>query len=373
MKNTFFKASGRNLLTCAICALMAMPASSQQALSLKDYEYTTREWKRIVRNSPDSFFTTDEAKRIADNVLAFQRTTGGWPKNIPIHRPLGGELPIVLGDKDRRNDSTTDNDATILELTYLARLYQQSPEERYKEAFLKGVEFILSGQYDNGGWPQFWPEHRGYQVYITYNDDAMVQTMEIIRNLRDGKAPFDILVNDEMKARLSAAFDKGIECILNTQISVNGKPTIWCQQHDNITLKPAPARTFELPSFCTAESCSLVHLLIELPDPDERVKAAVNGAMEWLDLHKLYGIRVERFMTPEGKRDTHVVKDEKAGPVWARFYDLKNEEPLFCDRDGVPRKSFSELGYERRNGYSWYNQAPESLNEEYQHWKEKYM
>ena len=39
MKNTFFKASGRNLLTCAICALMAMPASSQQALSLKDYEY----------------------------------------------------------------------------------------------------------------------------------------------------------------------------------------------------------------------------------------------------------------------------------------------------------------------------------------------
>lgn len=81
MKNTFFKASGRNLLTCAICALMAMPASSQQALSLKDYEYTTREWKRIVRNSPDSFFTTDEAKRIADNVLAFQRTTGGWPKN----------------------------------------------------------------------------------------------------------------------------------------------------------------------------------------------------------------------------------------------------------------------------------------------------
>ena len=64
---------------------------------------------------------------------------------------------------------------------------------------------------------------------------------------------------------------------------------------------------------------------------------------------------------------------ESGGPVWARFYDLKNEEPLFCDRDGVPRKSFSELGYERRNGYSWYNQAPESLNEEYQHWKEKYM
>ena len=133
-----------------------------------------------------------------------------------------------------------------------------------------------------------------------------------------------------MKARLSAAFDKGIECILNTQIRVNRKPTIWCQQHDNITLKPAPARTFELPSFCTAESCSLVHLLMELPDPDERVKAAVNGAMEWLDLHKLYGIRVERFMTPEGKPDTHVVNLDMsvemvtAGTIRLPNHSMKN-------------------------------------------------
>ena len=158
----------KHFICIILIMTMAVPLFAQQQLNPKDYEYSSKEWKRIVRESPDAFFKTEEAKRIADNVLAYQRETGGWPKNLPIHRPLGDELDVVLSDKKKRNDSTTDNDATILEMTYLARLYKQQPEERYKKAFLQGVEFLLSGQYDNGGWPQFWPENHGYQVQITY-------------------------------------------------------------------------------------------------------------------------------------------------------------------------------------------------------------
>lgn len=363
----------KKFFTCFIIAMTAIVGFAQQQLTPENYEYTSKEWKRIVRESPDAFFRTDEATRIADNVLAYQRETGGWPKNIPIHRPLGEEMDIVLGDKNKRNDSTTDNDATILEMTYLAKLYKQSPELRYKEAFLRGIEFMLSGQYDNGGWPQFWPESRGYQVHITYNDDAMVQTLLIIRDLRDGAAPFDMLVDDAMKARLTTAFNKGIECILNTQIIVNGEPTVWCQQHDHQTLKPAPARTFELASFCSAESASLVRLLMELPNPDKRMKAAINGAMKWFEAHKLEGIKVERYTDKNGKRDTRIVKDENAGPIWARFYDLEHAKPFFCDRDGVPRQTLAEVGHERRNGYSWYNKAPATLYKQYDQWKKKYM
>lgn len=368
MENTLKKILGGFIL-----AIVTTTGFAQQQINQKDYEYTPKEWKRIVKDSPDSFFQTDEAKKIADNVLAFQRITGGWPKNVPVHRPLGEELDIVLGDRNKRNDSTTDNDATILEMTYLARLYRQSPEEKYKEAFLRGIEFMLSGQYENGGWPQFWPESRGYQVHITYNDDAMVQTMLIIRDLRDGVAPFDLLVDDAMKARLKKAFDKGIECILNTQIIVNGEPTVWCQQHDHVTLKPAPARTFELASYCSAESTSLVHLLMELPNPDNRVKAAINGAMKWFEAHKLTGIKVERYTDKDGQRETRVVKDNNAEPIWARFYDLEEAKPFFCDRDGVPRRTLTEIGHERRNGYSWYNKAPATLYKPYEQWKKKYM
>lgn len=364
----------KKYLTCIILIMtMVLPVFAQQQLNPKDYEYSSREWKKIVRESPDAFFQTDEAKRIADNVLAYQRETGGWPKNIPIHRPLGDELDIVLSDKKKRNDSTTDNNATVLEMTYLARLYRQSPEERYKKAFLQGVEFLLSGQYDNGGWPQFWPENRGYQVQITYNDNAMVQILMVIRDLRNGVAPFDLLVDDAMKARLTKAFNKGIECILNTQIIVKGEPTVWCQQHDYKTLKPTSARAYELASYCSAESASLVRLLMELPNPDKRIKDAVNGTMKWFEAHKLTGIQVESFTNENGKSDTHVVNDDNAEPIWARYYDLEQGKPLFCDRNGIPLKTLAEVGHERRNGYSWYNNAPATLYKQYEKWKKKYM
>ncbi|NPD91081.1 pectate lyase [Prevotella sp. PMUR] len=346
---------------------------TQVAVTVEKYKYTSREWKSIVRKSPDSFFRTDEAVRIAENVLDYQRVTGGWPKNIAIHEPLGDRRNEVLEAKKRRTDSTTDNDATILEMTYLARLYHQRPDERYKQAFMKAVDFLLDGQYDNGGWPQFWPENRGdYQTHITYNDNAMVQTLTVIRDLRDGKTPFDIITDKAIKKRLAKAFDKGVECILNTQIIVNGEPTVWCQQHDSKTLAPAKARAYELPSFCSAESASLVYMLMEIPNPDSRVKAAVNGAMKWFENHKLTGIKVVRFIDSEGKSDTKVVEDAGAEPIWARYYDLEEAEPMFCDRDGVPRRTLAEIGRERRGGYGWYSNSPAYLYPEYEKWKKKY-
>ena len=347
--------------------------AAQVQTSAEKYRYTPREWKKIVRKSPDSFFCTDEAVRIAENVLDYQRVTGGWPKNVAIHEPLGARRSEVLEAKKRRNDSTTDNDATILEMTYLARLYHQKPDERYKSALMKAVGFLLDGQYENGGWPQFWPENRGdYQTHITYNDNAMVQTLSVIRDLRDGKAPFDIVDDDAMKKRLSEAFDKGIECILNTQIVVDGKPTVWCQQHDCKTLAPAKARAYELPSFCSAESASLTYMLMELPNPDERVADAIKGAMKWFEDHKLTGIKVVRFIDDSGNSDTKVVEEAGAGPVWARYYDLEEAKPMFCDRDGVARRTLAEVGRERRGGYGWYNDSPAYLYPKYEKWLQKH-
>jgi PelA/Pel-15E family pectate lyase len=197
----------------------------------------------------------------------------------------------------------------------------------------------------------------------------MVQTLQVIRDLRDGKEPFGDLVDDDMKERLSKAFDKGIDCILNTQIIVNGKRTVWCQQHDHVTLKPAPARSFELASYCSSESAALVKLLMEVPHPDKRIRDAVDGAMEWFENHKIMGIRVESYRAENGRYDRRVVNDPQAGPIWARYYDFDTEQPFFCDRDGVPRKTLSEIGYERRNGYGWYSDAPATLYKQYAQWK----
>lgn len=67
----------------------------------------------------DSFFLTDEARRIAENVLAFQRCTGGWPKNIDMARRMNDkELAKVIKDKSRRDDSTIDNNATTAQMIF---------------------------------------------------------------------------------------------------------------------------------------------------------------------------------------------------------------------------------------------------------------
>ena len=45
---------------------------------------------------------------------------------------------------------------------------------------------------------------------------------------------------------------------------------------------------------------------------------------------------------------------------------------MFVDRDGVPKFSLAEIGYERRNGYGWYGVWPqELLAKEYPAWKRK--
>ena len=356
----------RRLLLACLLLTAAMTAGAQ----------STQLFKQTMQETSPEYFNTAEARRIGDQLLLYQRVTGGWPKNIDMARQLTAEeCARVEADKQKTGDSTTDNDATTLQMTFLARLYQQTRDERYRDAFRRAADYLLSGQYDSGGWPQFWPEPHGYQVHITYNDHAMLHTLTLLRDIARQQPPYQGTLTDRrQRRRIAEAFDRGIECILNTQITTpDGQLTVWCQQHDHQTLRPAAARAFELPSYCSMESAGLVTLLMELPQPSERVRRAVHAAMRWFDRYKLTGYRLERTGKPgAADRETRLVADPQAPALWARFYDLERCEPYVCDRDGIPRRRLEQIGSERRNGYAWYSTVPADLYPLYDQWADRY-
>lgn len=329
-------------------------------------------WRTALRQSAD-WYATEEAVRVADNVLLYQRDTGGWPKNTEMAKVLtAGERAELIENKDHL-DSTIDNGATYTQLEYLAKVFTATKQERFKAAFFKGLDYLLQAQYENGGWPQYFPLRTGYYTHITYNDDAMVNVLRLLRaiNLRQPEYNF---VDNARRQRAEHAVAKGLECILKTQIVVEGKRTGWCAQHDEVTLAPAKARAYEHPSLSGSESVGIVRFLMDIEKPDTRVVEAIDAAVAWLKAVQINGFRYydKRDAVLEKGYDRVLEADANAGPLWARFYEIGTNRPIFSGRDSVIKYSVAEIEYERRTGYGWYSdRAAQLLAKEYPAWRTK--
>lgn len=332
-------------------------------------------WKMIISKDEGSWFATQEAKDIAENVLLYQRNIGGWPKNIQMQRPLTEKQKQDLLDlKDSTDDVTIDNGATTQEMVFLSKAYRQTQDERFKKAFLAGLNYILEAQYENGGWPQFYPLRKGYYSHITYNDDSMVNILKLLKHLKDGTNTYSIKPDNETIIKIETAFNKGVDCILKTQYKQNSVLTAWCAQHDEITLEPAKARAYELPSLSGKESAQLVLLLMTIENPTEEIITSIKSAVAWFEKVKIKGLRKERIYNDVGKIvNKRMIPDESAPAIWARFMELEDNTPFFCDRDGIKKASLLEIGEERRNGYAWYTSEPQQLLDKYPEWERKHL
>lgn len=329
-------------------------------------------WASFVREHDDAWFATPEAKAIAENVLLYQRNIGGWPKNIQMQKPLSyAEKKKLIALKSDTYEVTTDNGATTQEMLYLSKMYAKVQDDRYRVAFLAGLDYILEAQYDNGGWPQFYPLKKGYYTHITYNDDSMVHIMQALEEIFVKTDYYSIKPTEATIEKTRIAFYKGIDCILKTQYKQNGVLTAWCAQYDTINLLPAKARAYELPSLSGKESAKIVLLLMTVKNPSPEVITAVNSAVAWFEKTKIEGIKIEEVTLENGKKDRVVVKDATAKPLWARFMELDDNSPFFCDRDGIKKATLAEIGEERRNGYAWYTNEPKEVLKKYGKWKEQ--
>ena len=305
-----------------------------------------------------AWFKSAEALRLADNTLSHQTAAGGWEKNVDQSRERREPNP---GDATFENSGTFDNGATLAQMRFMGLMYKATGEPRFKDSYLRGVDFILNAQYPNGGWPQFYPAPTGYRVNITFNDGVMVNLLKFLRDL--AAQPDRDLVDAARIDRAGQAVAKGIACILKCQIRIEGKLTGWCAQHDPETFAPAQARAYELPSISGGEGPRILEFLMDLPDPGPEIRAAIHAAADWYEAHKVTGIRLEWI---NGERVA--VADPAAPPLWARFYEIPTGKPMFW-RDGQVKWDYNEMEPARRNGYNWYSNHAASVLKKYNVWR----
>ncbi|MGC4071378.1 MAG: pectate lyase [Nibricoccus sp.] len=327
------------------------------------------DWKALPKDT--AALATPQATAIADNLLAYQYKSGGWPKNVAMEKPLSDADRATLAARDEtkrdgEHTPTIDNGATTSQIRFLSAVFTATGHERHRDAALRGLDYLFAAQYPNGGWPQFFPLRKGYYTHITFNDDATRNVLEIVRDVAAGKAPYSF-VDETRRTRAADALKRGIECVLRCQIVVDGKLTVWAAQHDENTFAPASARKFEPACFTAQESAGLVRFLMSIEEPSPAIVASVQGAVVWFERTKLTGIRFDRVKTPEG-RDGIVTQDPNATPIWARFYELGTERPIFIGRDEVIHYNLTEIERERRGGYAWYDDRPAEILKKFPSW-----
>jgi PelA/Pel-15E family pectate lyase len=304
--------------------------------------------------------------RQADNMLLFQRASGGWHKQFRTKAFTYDTLfsaadKVQIAQEVKEGAATIDNNATNKEIRYLIKTYQSVANPRYLAAAEKGIRYLLKAQYTNGGFPQYYPDHGGYRNQITYNDGAMINSLNVFRDVTIRRNGF-AAVNHTLIDSCANAIAKGIDCILKTQIAANGKLTAWCQQYNEHTLQPAKARAYELPSISGSESVGIVYFLMSQQSPSAQIKASVTAAVQWLKDVKVTGYKVTTVPAPGTPKGTNrILEADATSVIWARFYEIGTNRPFFCNRDGIKVYTFAQLDYERRNGYAWYGDWPRQL------------
>lgn len=327
-----------------------------------------KKWLKLAVSQPDSWYASGEARKVAENVLLYQRNIGGWPKNIEMHHTLTDKQKVEISRQKKMLDAIFDNGATTTEMCFLGKMYKAVKDVRYRDAVNRAIDFIIAAQYGadykgEGGWPQVYPlREKGYTSRITFNDDAMVRLLEILRKIYNKADEFSEIVDDATAAKAKVSFDKGVQCILNCQVVENGVKTFWGAQHDEHTLLPAVARPRELPSYSGAEGTRLVQFLMSIENPSKEIKDAVVAAIEWLEKVKIADKKVVDIKE-NGLLVDRIVVDAPGNDMWGRFIQIGGEvgrQVFDAFVQGYLKNSSKGGFYYKDNALSSYNPTKSS-------------
>jgi PelA/Pel-15E family pectate lyase len=295
-----------------------------------------------------------EEEKIAMYVISWQMDHGGWGKNKTelYTRPWDG-VERKSGDNFKIEVGSIDNSATVNEIKYLMNVYNKTGNEVIKQAALKGLNFLLTMQYDTGAIPQVYPRvnSKDYPYFdaATFNDDATVNVLTFYQSILSDRNTYKSnLINATDYARVERAYKLGIEYILKSQITANGVLTAWGAQHDPITYQPIKAREYELVSISGYESVNIVRFLISLGNSDPRVVKSVEAAVVWFNKVGVANTKYNRYAT-----NGTYFEYAPGQTMWYRFYEIGTNRGFFANRDGIKVYDIMQVLEERRHGYVW--------------------
>ncbi len=184
---------------------------------------------------------------MADVIVASQTPAGGWSKNQPRTGPaparpaLRGQQRLQVPGRRRLRHAarpaagtivgTLDNDATITELRFPARVAGQLAAAASRAPPGGPASCAASACWPpssrTAAGPRSGTLEGGHHDAITYNDDAVTEAALPADRCRQGPGRLRLRPGRSPRKQAGAAAEHAVACVLATQVVVGGKRTIW--------------------------------------------------------------------------------------------------------------------------------------------------
>jgi PelA/Pel-15E family pectate lyase len=104
-------------------------------------------------------------------------------------------------------------------------------------------------------------------------------------------------------------------------------------------------------------------LMDDLPHPTAAEQRSIRAAAAWFKKTAISGQRWQR--TPAGSQ---LLPSPGAIPIWARYYQVGTDLPIFGDRDKSIHDQVNELSLERQHGYRWFSPDAQRALDRFDKW-----
>ena len=323
-----------------------------------DLESLLYEWRRWWNIEALFKFNPELVReQVALNMITWQMEHGGWEEYLVDYylNEWNGSIDKSYNTKHGTDLGSFQEKATTAHIRFIAQQYLDSNNTTNKNIFKasveSGISFILDAQHTSGGWPGYWPERTcngcTYSNLMTFNDHVMTTVVLLLWDLVEQRNQFSSGILDSVNStQLSMALDAGMQFILDTQIIVNGTPTIWAQQYNRSTLEPESARSWELPCRTPNESEGIVAILLNWPDRTPEIINATWGAVDWYENNAIEDLWFDK--------SNGTIIESEGSLMFYRYYNVSDDQFFLANSQSEKIYSLYDLYPEvKRTTYRW--------------------